>query len=875
LIRRAVLPNGIRIIARELRSAPVVALNLWVGTGSSDDPDGLGGTAHFIEHMLFREGTGRAALNLAQTVHDAGGYLNAETGCDHTMYHQVVPSSRWKDVLGPAISAVIEPAFREDDVDSERGVVIEEARSRDSDPGAFVWHRLTETALKGRPCGRPVVGTPQSVTRAGADTLRRHHAEHYVGGNIVQVIVGDLDAQEAIEFASPLLEEVPAGAPDRAGATGVARADGTRGLSYNGAVEQPYVAMAFEGPHALHEDVPALDALCGVLGVGRSSRLWRVLRTGRGIVSDIGCGLAAFRDDGLIAVRAVSLTPHAEDVVEAVLTETERLRREPPDAEEMRKNLRRLEAAYVLEHETADSIAGVLGYFETLGDYRWSEEYVDRLASVGAEDLARVSETYLRPERATVVLYRPGDPSEGPAEIGDEVARRAGVASATLGGAVRERRPAWSTAGGFTRPDLMRESPPEPCSRHRVAAGTLVTCRSAALPIVSVTIGFRGGFVEEGPTEAGLTYLAEKMAPLGTLSRTADQVFGSIEGLGSSLASAVERDGFGVGCTVLSKHLREAISVMADVVVNASFPEDMLARAKRQVLSEMIETRDSPLRRVLLELLPLSFPGGAYGRPIRGMPDALETYERSQVADWHRKNCTQRAMTACLVGDVDDAAAAEIIEEAFGGLPRGSEREPGGPEALDGSRPSGASESVLTGSPQSVVAVSVGGPVGGTVDAVAARVVLRALSMMGGRLWRNLRERPPHAYYVGGTLLAYARGGASVAYATSAPGNEAAVAEGLLSEFQQVARAGLEADELERTKRHLAGSLDISLVRGAARSSSYAMAEVMGAGYEHIAGLARRVRDVTGDDVARVASEYMDPELGHAEVILRGEPPRS
>ncbi|MBD3348055.1 MAG: hypothetical protein GF400_02520 [Candidatus Eisenbacteria bacterium] len=884
MTRHEVLPNGVRLLVRELRTAPVVALNLWVGSGSSDDPEELSGTAHFIEHMLFRIGRGAGARDLAQVVHDAGGRLNAETGCDHTMYHQVVPSARWKDVLGPSVEAVRDPALRPEDVDSERGIVMEEARSRESDPAAFVWRRLMETAFGERPCGRPVVGTPDSVARITADTLREHHFGHYRGTNLVQVIVGDVDADEAIEFAAAGLSGFPAGEVAHRGATGERDDHELTAVAYAGRVDQPYVALAFDGPDALHDDVPALDALCGLLGVGRSSRLFKSLRTSEGIVSDISCGLVAFRSSGLVAVRCVATIPDAERVAGAIFREAERLRREPPRGPEMEKNLRRLESAYVLEHETAESIAGMMGYFETLGDYRWSEEYVDRLARVGADDVVRVARKYMDPERASVVFYLPGERSTEPIDRSDSL--RAGIADAlgSLPAAIGEGRAAWSPPPSLERPAFLRERARNAHTRITLDGGeTVVTCETPGLPIVSMSVGFEGGFLEEPPDKSGLTYAAEKMAVLGTSAMTAAEIQEKIEGLGSGLATAVERDGFGMGFTVLSKHLREAVEIAAEILTEAAFPGSMLSPVKSQVLSEIIETQDSPFRRAILELLPLAFPGSPYGRPIRGTPDTVRSFSATEIEAWHRGICLRDRMSACLVGDVTADVAREAISEVFAGLPRspgtgsgpGAAGRGGFPDSgvPPGLRPGGESVIELPESPQSVIAVAVPAPTGGTREATAARVLVQALAMMGGRLWRNLRERPPHAYRVGATLLAYAGAGATIAYATSAPGEEEAVVDGLREELARVSRHGLERDELERTRAHLAGSLDISLVRGAARSSSYTMAEVMGFGYEHVKDLAESVRSVTADDVANVARDYLDPEPDFARVILKGKTP--
>ncbi len=896
-MRRVILPNGLRLIVREMRSSPVAALNLWVGSGSSDEPDELSGISHFMEHLLFKGSAGEDAsgrIELAREVHDAGGYLNAETGCDHTMYYQVVPGAGWRDVLRTSALALSSPAFREAEVEAERAVVVEEARSGESDPGVFVWRRLMEAALSGRPCGRPIVGTVDTVTNITPDDLRRHHSEYHRAGNLVQVVVGDVDADEVVEVASEVLGALPEGV-GRERRTGAPREKGLRALTFEGGIEQPYIALAFEGPHALDVDVPAVDALCGLLGAGHSSRLWRSLHSRDGAVSDVGAGLVAYRDSGLIVARAVATSAETDRVVEGVFREVERLRSEPPSAEEMEKSLRRLESAYALEHETADSIARTLGYFETLGDYRWAEEYVDRLALVRPDHIARVAKRYLDPELATVICYVPGtsgSPGTSDSRSVERVAETRAVidrVTHAFQGVTREAPARWSPPAAFTRPNVLGESGKIVCRKVALeGGGKLIVRPSRSLPLVSLTLGFPGGFLQEPRGKSGLTYLTQRMCREGAGTRSADDISDAIEGLGSGLAFAVERDGLGAGFTVMSKHLDVAMGILGEVLVDPTFPEERLEHVRLQVASEIREIDDHPIRRALRMLLPLAFPGLPHGRPIRGTYDTIGGMTASELADWHGRVCVSDRLVACAVGDVSPARASDIVSEALNGL--SSSHEPAARTSAAGdsetersappgsgaggsnaaARPSGQDEAELVGSPQSVVAVALPGPVGGTRDAVVCRLIVRALSTIGGRLWRSLREKPPHAYHVGGTLLAYREAGAIIAYATAAPGTEESVVEGLAAEFSKLVESGLEPEELARTKRQFAGTLEISLMRGASRSATYAMAEVMGAGYEYIDRMSGEAATITNDDIVNVATSLLDPSDGFARVVLRG-----
>jgi predicted Zn-dependent peptidase len=149
-------------------------------------------------------------------------------------------------------------------------------------------------------------------------------------------------------------------------------------------------------------------------------------------------------------------------------------------------------------------------------------------------------------------------------------------------------------------------------------------------------------------------------------------------------------------------------------------------------------------------------------------------------------------------------------------------------------------------------------------------VLSSAASMMGGRLWRALRERPPHAYSVRAAPVAFTQSGALVGYVTTQPGGEEEAARTLMSELSRVADEGLSTEELERGRRYLAGMLEISMQQGATRAASYVLAEVAGVGYEHVDRLPSLVRSITGDDVARVAGQYLTAEDGPALAILRG-----
>ena len=849
----------------------MVALNFWIGTGSADDPDGLFGLAHFVEHMLFKRGADERILDLAETVQDAGGYLNAATGCDHTVYYQIVPPDRWRDVLAAQAGAVVSPPFELRDIDGERSVIVEEARSAEADPASFLWHRLMETAFLSHPCRRPVVGTEASLTRISAADLRRHHRAHYVPANMIQVVVGDVDADDVVAGADEFLGSIPGGASAPTARREEPPQRELRARSFAGPWAQSSVALAFHAPGVLDPDTPALDVACGLLGAGRSSRLRKSLQTARGLVSDVSAGVVAYRDVGAVVVTASVVGRDIDRVTEELFGELQTLRGGRAGPEEFEKMLRRLEAGYVLEHETAGSIAGAMGLFETLGDHRYFEDYVDRLASVTPEDVLRVADRYLGPESASVVTYAPEGTGVPTGDRCHDVARLAERGAGSRAASVAERGAPWKPARPFERPMILGERGVSRCEREEIpGGGTLLVSEERALPIASVAVAFRAGFLEEPDALSGITYLTQKLVLRGTSHRSADELADEVEGLGTAIASAIDRDGFGFGMTVLSEHFQSGLSILGGVMTDPLVSGDELAKVRAEVIAEIEQLSDHPLRRAMLLMLPLAFPGHKYGRPLRGSRESVAEITLADVRRWYARTFDVRNLIVCVVGDVERVAVREAVADLAGHLPPGARSAPGQTVVVV---PGGQRDVAHGTSAQSTVAIGLRGPRAGTRDDVALRVMSRSLSMMGGRLWRALRERPPFAYFVGSSVMALRHGGCTFAHATAPRGQEEAALDALVSEFAGLQEGGLEEAELRRAKRHLAGTFAISMERGAARAAGYVMAEATGAGYEFVQRMPALVRDVTHDDVVRVARRYLDPGEGFASVILRGDEP--
>ncbi len=861
-----VLENGVRIIVRELRTAPVVALNLWVGTGGADDPPDRPGVSHFIEHMIFKP-DGAGGGDLARTVYEAGGSTNASTSSDHTVYYQIMPANAWTQALSAQARAVRSPSFGKAAVETERHVILEELRSAEADPDRVVHRLLVETSLLKHPARRPILGTEPSITAVRSDELAAHHDAHYRGENMVIVIVGDVDAGEATERAAEAFGGQGAGdRPPRVRATEPVQ-EKLRARCAHAPVREVSVAVAFHAPGVLDGDIPALDALCGLLGRGRSSRLYRRLVLDEGVVSELSCGISAYRDMGLVSLRASATTHGIERIVRAVFEEAWAIAGTPPSGAEMERNLRRLEAGYLLEHETPEAMAGGLGYFALLGDHRLAETYVDRLADVTPGDMSRVAGEYLLPSRAAVLLFGPDDMACPEGDVSAFVAGSIGPAGGRE--TVRESRAGWRR-GGFDRPMILSEARAPRRERQTLSCGaTLITSHTEWLPLTSVALGLKGGHSQETDTLSGATYLMMRAALKGTRQRRGGALADEIESMGTTFSTLVERDGFGIGSTCLARLQSGAAPLLGEVLIEPALEIADVDVARTEVENEIGQLEDRPATRALLPLLPLLFPEHPYGRPLRGTRESLGRLTREDLLSNHRANQDPRNLVVCASGSVDAGALREAVERLAERLK--SDRPAGGraasvpvrvrPERVERSnRVSG----------QSYLAVGFRGPSAGDRDALAMRFLARALSMMGGPLWMALREGPPHAYSAHASPLLLASGGAVLFSVTARPGDEKRAEERLLEVLARLREDGLVPETLDRSRRSVAGMMEIAMQRESTRAASYAISEILGVGFERLESAPDDVRRLVNDDVIRIAREYLDPEAGYALVTLNG-----
>ena len=404
---RVVLDNGLTVIVQETHATEIVTLQAWVKVGSRDETDETNGAAHFVEHMLFKGTQRRGVGQIDREVEGLGGILNASTSFDYTQYFIVSASRFFDKILGIQSDALMRSTFDPQEFERERLVIIEELNRRDDTPSTRTFDALYTTAYTVHPYRRPIGGSRAVIQQMTRDQLFGFYTTHYAPGNVTVVVVGDVSAQDAVHKVRRAYGGWRRPAPARQQFAPEPPFGAVRRSVIEGDVRVAYLNMGWLGPAARDRDVYAMDVLLYVLGRGRGSRLARSIQEGQRLVQQISAGFPTALDPTLFSVFAVTEPDNVARVEEVILAEIRGVREQGVSDEDLRRAKTLLEGEEIVSTHTTRGFATTLGFYATVADLEFALTYRDRIRQVSREDVQRVAQRFLDPQRYALVVLQP------------------------------------------------------------------------------------------------------------------------------------------------------------------------------------------------------------------------------------------------------------------------------------------------------------------------------------------------------------------------------------------------------------------------------------------------------------------------------------
>jgi len=832
LPERRVLPNGLEVLYAHRPGIGLCSVQAWVRTGSVQEGRWEGsGISHYLEHMVFK-GTGRFSnRELTEAVHRSGGYANAYTTFDRTVYHVDAPQEGFETAMEAVSDMVFDPLITDADAKMEREVILREIAMRDDEHDSVLAEAVLAEAIRAQPLRHPVIGHRELFVRLRPDDLRAYHAGRYVPSNVVLALGGSMEPEEAFASAErwfgrferrPLLAVEPAVELPQAG---LRRADLVRDVSTTKGVACWSVPGLFD-PGRL-----AMDLFLGVLGSGNSSLLWDELREKRKLIHSIDASAFGIRELGLAWFGWAGDADAESAAVERALREVvDSLLQRGVSSAEFEKVRRQAVVSMVNGQKTIHGLVGRSAYAACMGnDFHWPRRGVEALARLTANDLAKEAQRWLRPEAVTFGTLR-----------GTQVAVSTGV-----------------THRGPTVPDAFEVLV--------LDNGVRVVLQSDdSIPKAGIGVFLAGGTAYEQPETRGTTGLFSTLLTCDTIKRSKEDVAEAVDAMGATFTDVGSQISCGLWGEALSSDFLPLAELVADGILGPKFLPATVELERAAVITACKDAEDDIVEKARLRLLRQYFGEHPLGVDPIGTPETLARIHAADLGKAHEELVVASNLVVGISGAFDRRQALEFVQTRFGSLPKRAFT----PRTIPLHVPAPAKSMVEQAQgEQAVVAIAFPHCGFGPDEVVAASITEELLSGMASGLFRRVREEKGMAYFVGATRVEVVDQGMFYLYAGTAPAMAEAVVGEMQAELDRLRRGAFEKDEIDAAKRRMRVARRQGRQSAGARMQGALIREVAGLGANFDAEWERRMNLTDEAAVQAFARRYLDPQRAQQLIV--------
>lgn len=822
--------NGLTVLIKEDKSHPVVSLQYWVGTGSMNEGHWQGsGLSHLLEHLVFKGTENYSGQDLARKVQERGGHWNAYTSVNRTVYYIDGPAESWQIFLNLLTELVFCPTFPEEEVEREKEVVRREMAMYADDPDSVAYQLLMQTLYLKHPRRWPVLGEPASFDCLTRQDVLDYHASRYVPNNVVLSIAGDVDAAEILSHLELLVEDFKARPLNRELIPHEPHQFGSRTVRKEFAVPYSKLNLAWRLPCSGHPDTPALSALSSILGGGRSARFYEKFHDRLGLVYSIEVhSNQSESDEGAFTISMDVDRAQRDKVRDLVLQELRNLAEED-FTEDLKRVCKQTRVSRLRRRSSAAGVASEMGadWFGAR-NLNLSSEWQEAIERVTTEDLHRVCSTWLSAPNVTEVSLDP------------------------LGSNAMEEGGASSGAEAVM-------------SEHVLGNGMKVVIREDhRLPLAYACLAFKGGCRAENEHDAGVTDLMSECLLKGTATRSAADIARFLEDIGGAINTSTGNNSLSVGCQILAEDLDAGLELMADVVMNPSFPEDAFLREKESFVADAEEDQEDPLSVAFRQERRVAYGHVSYGNAPSGTPESLSSLTVQDVRDQYERIICASNAVICISGDVRKEEVLPLLEKHLGGMRAGTPPVLTPTPALQAGR-----EVAVLDKQQAVLVVGMPGVDVASPEMAQALLFQSWCSDMAGPVFTSIREEAGLAYYASSSLFIGMDAGGICFYLGTSPEQLEEAGQRLEETLKMIYERGMTEEELERTKASALSSRLLAMQSNGTLCQMLALDILFGLPLDGFEQQTVAIRNMTLDQVNAFIKKTLDPSQPRSWSIVR------
>jgi zinc protease len=829
-VKLTTLDNGLVVIVREDHSAPVVSAQAWCAAGSIHEGRWLGaGLSHVLEHMLFKGTTTRPGSRIDQEVQEAGGYMNAYTSFDRTVYHIDVPNTGARTAIDILCDIMQHATLPPDELAKELDVIRREMDMGQDNPASRSGRRLFETAYTKSPYRFTIIGYPDIFNELKPENIRDYYHEKYAPNNCFYVVAGDVKDDEVVAQIKAAYEKTKARAIPPNYLPSEPKQTAPREIIEEAPIELGHFHFAWHIPELRHPDVPVLDVLAVLLGSGRSSRLYQQVRERQGVVHHVDAWTYNPGSTGLLGMSAVVDADKFTAARNAMLAEIEKIKSMSVSADEVQKAVKQFVSATLSARKTMEGQAQNLGgNWLAANDLNFSERYLAAIKNVSHADVQRVARHYLTAENRTLYTLLPNGTS-----------------------------PKISTA--------VEKNTDHPVQKFTLPNGLrLLVKEDHRLPFVEFRAALKGGVLAETPANNGITLLLGKMLLQGTQKRSAERIATEIESVGGHIDGYGGNNSFGVNVEVLSSDFATGLDLLSDVLLNPAFPAAPLEREREVQIANISARKDDLLKSASVAMRRTLFGDNGYGLDLLGTGQSVQKISAADLKSFHRTFAAPNNCVLAIYGDVKANEVKAVVEKAFANWAtnRNSELSVQSSELIEAKRVEETRDKK-----QAVLVIGFRGATLFDADRYALELIQESCSDLGSRLFLRVREKLGLAYYVGAQNFMGLAPGYFAFYTGTEPSKAAQVETELLAEAELLRNEGLSGEELKRAKAKVIGQRKIARQELGGLAQAQALDELYGLGFAYGDTEDAKFEAVTLEQVKAAAQKYLKPDAFVVSIV--------
>lgn len=824
------LDNGQTVVIQEIHNNPIVTIDTWIKTGSIDEDDSNNGVAHFLEHLFFKGTETHKPGEFDQILENKGAITNAATSKDFTHYYITIPSKHFDLAMDLHSDMLLYPAIPVSDMEKERKVVIEEINKDSNSPNNILMQNLDSMLYSKHPYKRRVIGKSEIIENISRERIYDFYNAHYSPSNMVTMVIGDIDSEYALQKIKQNFGQNYHKTKQSTYPKDNLLTEQKKKVAYSD-VESGYMLVGFKAASINEKDSYALDVLSTILGGGRSSVLYQVLKEKKQIAFSVAAGNSTYKDDGIFYVKVNFEPKNCKSVQDNIFEQIDNIQKNGVTDEQLQlaKNIIERETYY--SRESITNISSEIGYTIALtGDIKFYDNYLDNIKNVSKEDVLRVAKKYLGINRSAVSIVLPQNSKDIPISI------------------LKKQKN-----------DAKFISQNSQTQKYQLPNGaTVLYTPNDVNDIVAISINSKGGqLAEEKSSVSTMTSIAMMK---GTKKYSSQELAQILEDNGIKISPSTGSDVFSILVLTTKDELEKTLELLDEIVNNATFDNEEIEKIKSEQLNQIKRNKDIPIQRAIEEYRDLIFKDSPYSLSSKVLEKNIPNISRNDIISYYNDIFTPQNLIISINGNIDKDNVMEKLDEIF---------ENKTAQTFDYSKhnsriPNITSPRITTQKmPTTQTAwIMLGWQTPGVInqkDYATLEVIDSLLgSGMSSRMFNDLREKQGLAYQLGSGFSPHVLRGSFMLYIGTNPNTLDKAKEGLFSEIKRLKTEKVCENELANAKEKLLGHHIISQETNLDKASLVGGYEALGLGYEFENKYISLINSVTSEDILEVANKYFN-----------------